>query len=327
MTDITGKINFVNQNAQYLFKLSKKEFLNRYINGKNWNITDINNDPIEIGESILDTIKKTFETVKNVKYYMETGEKYKILVLVSGSPIFDVKGNFVGVVFSLEDITKHQELEDEVEKYKQNENGNLIGQKIEESIEKMKISTSNEQFNLLQVAMTDISANLRNMISEAVLLTNSFQNDLNEEFKNGLIAELNGILLKMNSSLGDSLKFYNDLYLYKKINFSNLLNRGLNQFIYSFEQKDIIIENNIDENIGIDINPKDGIVFIFRLIETILSLEIHFCKIELNNNILILNVDNKDYNKEIFNQFIENYEEKRVSNLFNEKILNIEIKS
>ncbi len=327
MTDITGKINFVNENAQYLFKLSKKEFLNRYIDGKYWNITDINNNQIEMGESILDTIKKTFETVKNIKYYMETGEKYKILVLVSGSPIFDIKGNFVGIVFSLEDITKHQELEKEVEKYKQNENHSLIGRKIEESIEKMKISSSNDQFNLLQVAITDISSNLRNMISEAVLLTNSFQNDLNEEFKKGLIAELNGVLLKMSSSLGDNLKFYNDLYLYKKINFSNLLNRSLNQFVYSFEQKEIIIENDIEENIIIDINPKDGIVFIFKLIEIILSLEIHFCKIELNNNILILNIDNKNYNEEIFNQFIENYDEKRISNLFNEKILNIEIKS
>ncbi len=69
---------------------------------------------------------------------METGEKYQILVSVSGSPIFDVKGDFVGIVFSLEDITKQQQLEYENNKYKNVENNNLINQKLEESFEKIK---------------------------------------------------------------------------------------------------------------------------------------------------------------------------------------------
>ena len=33
MTDTTGKINFANTNAQNLFKLTKKDILNRYIDG------------------------------------------------------------------------------------------------------------------------------------------------------------------------------------------------------------------------------------------------------------------------------------------------------
>lgn len=327
MTDITGKINFVNQNAQYLFKLSKKEFLNRYIDSKNWNITDINNNQIEDGDSILDTIKQTFETVKNIKYFMETGEKYKILVSISGSPIFDVKGNFVGIVFSLEDITKRQELENEVEKYKKNENNHIIDQKIEESFEKIKILSSNDQLNLLQIGMVDISTNLKNMISEAVLLTNTFQSSLNEDIKNGLMTQLNEVLLKMSGSLNDNLKFYNDLYLYKKIDFSKLLNRSLNQFSYSFEQKDIIIKNELDENCSISVNPKDGTQFIIKLIETILYLDVHSCNIKLVDKVLILNVDNQRYNVDIFDEFIEHYEQKKLSILFNDAILDVVIKS
>ena len=142
MTDTTGKINFANTNAQNLFKLTKKELLNRYIDGNIWNILDVNGEKLYNENMIINMIKRSYETVKNVKYSMETGEKYRILVSINASPIFDVKGEFVGIVFSIDDITQKQLMQEQIDRYKQNIS----------SDEKIKtagvLNSSLDQFNL-----------------------------------------------------------------------------------------------------------------------------------------------------------------------------------
>lgn len=326
MTDTMGKINFANDNAQYLFKLSKKELFNRYIDGEYWNILDIHKCEIHRSDSIVAQIKQRFETIKNVKYFMETGEKYQILVSVSGSPIFDVKGNFVGIVFSLEDITKQQQLEYENNKYKNVENNSLINRKIEESFEKIKninlIHSSNDKFNLLQIGMIDICSNLRNMISEAVLLTSSYKNiDKKEDF----LPQIENIFLEMSELLNENYRFYNDLFFYKNIDFIKLLQRSFKLFEYSFTQQDIKVVNNIDENLLIEVSPKEAVLFVIRLMETILSLEISQCEINIKDKVLLLNINSKNYNKKDFELFISHYDKKTINSIFDAKIIGIKI--
>ncbi|MBD3831540.1 MAG: PAS domain S-box protein, partial [Arcobacter sp.] len=213
MTDTTGKINFANTNAQNLFKLSKKELLNRYIDGSSWNILDINGEKLYDENMIVNMIKRSYETVKNIKYSMETGENYRILVSMNGSPIFDIKGEFVGIVFSLEDITQKHLMQEEINKYKQNSS---IGEKIEQSLEKIKASgllnSSIDQFNILQIAMLDIATNLKNMISEATLLGLNISNSEDLKLNKDLSLQLNNLLLNMNTFINGNLVYYNDMY-------------------------------------------------------------------------------------------------------------------
>lgn len=328
MTDTTGKINFANTNAQNLFKLTKKDILNRYIDGAYWNILDINGVEIESQHLIVDIIKRTYETVKDIKYSMETGEKYRILVSVSGSPIFDVKGDFVGIVFSLEDITQKHLMQEQISKYKDNDS---IGEKIEQSFEKIKaagiLNSSVDQFNLLQITMLDISTNLKNMISEATLLSSNITNNQDKNVAQELGLQLNNLLLNMNTFINENLVYYNDMYIYKKLDFVKLLKKSIDLFTYSFEQQDIKIKLSFDENLSIMANSKELVLFTIKLIETIISSDAKNFEILIIDKKLVLNIDQKEYNQTILDIFIKHYNSELLSELFENQIIKIEIKN
>ncbi len=328
MTDITGKINFANTNAQNLFKLTKKEILNRYIDGSNWNILDISGGEIDSEHSIVHIIKKTYETVRNVKYSMETGERYRILVSINGSPIFDIKGDFVGIVFSLEDITQKHLMQEQINKYQDNSS---ISEKIEQSFEKIKVSgilnSSVDQFNLLQIAMLDISTNLKNMISEASLLSLNISNNQNKEVTEELGLQLNNLLLNMNTFINGNLVYYNDMYIYKKLDFVKLLKKSIDLFAYSFEQHDIKIKVSINEDLSIMANSKELVLFTIKLVETIISSNIKKIEISIIDKKLILNTSSKDYNQTVIDIFLKHYSSDLLIELFENQINKIEIKS
>ncbi|MCT7570417.1 chemotaxis protein CheB [Aliarcobacter butzleri] len=328
MTDTTGKINFANTNAQNLFKLTKKDILKRYIDGAYWNILDINGVEIESQHLIVDIIKRTYETVKDIKYSMETGEKYRILVSVSGSPIFNVKGDFVGIVFSLEDITQKHLMQEQISKYKDN---NSIGEKIEQSFEKIKaagiLNSSVDQFNLLQITMLDISTNLKNMISEATLLSSNITNNQDKNVAQELGLQLNNLLLNMNTFINENLVYYNDMYIYKKLDFVKLLKKSIDLFTYSFEQRDIKIKLSFDENLSIMANSKELVLFTIKLIETIISSDAKNFEILIIDKKLVLNIDQKEYNQTILDIFIKHYNSELLSELFENQIIKIEIKN
>ena len=328
MTDTTGKINFANTNAQNLFKLTKKDILNRYIDGAYWNILDINGVEIESQHLIVDIIKRTYETVKDIKYSMETGEKYRILVSVSGSPIFNVKGDFVGIVFSLEDITQKHLMQEQISKYKDNDS---IGEKIEQSFEKIKaagiLNSSVDQFNLLQITMLDISTNLKNMISEATLLSSNITNNQDKNVAQELGLQLNNLLLNMNTFINENLVYYNDMYIYKKLDFVKLLKKSIDLFTYSFEQQDIKIKLSFDENLSIMANSKELVLFTIKLIETIISSDAKNFEILIIDKKLVLNIDQKEYNQTILDIFIKHYNSELLSELFENQIIKIEIKN
>jgi two-component system CheB/CheR fusion protein len=325
MTDTTGKINFANTNAQNLFKLSKKELLNRYIDGSSWSILDINGQEINNENLIVNIIKRSYETVKDIKYSMETGEKYKILVSISGSPIFDVKGEFVGIVFSLEDITQKHLMQEEINRYK---NDTLLSEKIEESFQKIKVlgesDSLNNQFNLLQIAMLDVSTNLKNMISEATLLGTTISSCNDEDTKKELGSQLNSLLLNMNTFINGNLTYYSDMYIHKKLDF---IKKSVDLFKYSFEQQDIDFEVSISDKENLIINSKDGILFIIRFIEVIFSLEAKSFKLSLSNKKLILNIKQKKYNKIYIDLFMKSYNPQVLKDLFDNQIVKIEIKT
>lgn len=327
MTDTTGKINFANINAQNLFKLNKKELLNRYIDGSNWNILDVNGEKINEENTIVNIIKKTYETVKNIKYSMETGEKYRILVSINGSPIFDVKGDFVGIVFSLDDITQKHLMQEEINKYKQSSS---IGERIEQSFEKIKVSgilnSSIDQFNLIQIAMLDISSNLKNMISEATLLGLTISNTQDSELNKELGIQLNNLLLNMNACINENLVYYNDMYIYKKLDFVKLFKKSITLFAYSFEQQDIKIKNMLSDDVVIMANSKEVVLFTIKLIETIISTEAKNFELFLIEKKLILKIEQKKYNKSNIDIFIKHYDSERLSELFDNQIIEIEIK-
>ena len=301
---------------------------NRYINESTWNILDVNGDILLEENMIVNIIKKTYETAKNIKYSMETGEKYRILVSINGSPIFDIKGDFVGIVFSIDDITQKQLMQEEINKYKENSS---IGERIEQSFEKIKVSgilnSSVDQFNLIQIAMLDISTNLKNMISEATLLSSTLSNSQDVKLNKELGFELNNLLLNMNTFINGNLVYYNDMYINKKLDFVKLLKKSFELFSYSFEQQDIKVDILIQEDLSLMVNSKELILFIMRLFETIISLEVKELELSLIGKKLILNIKQNQYDESIMGIFDKHYSSEILSELFENQITNIEIKS
>lgn len=328
MTDTTGRITFVNTNAQNLFKLSKKELLNRYIDGKDWEILDANGEKVYSENMILNVIKRTYETVKNMVYSIETGEKYRVLVSFSGSPIFDVKGDFVGIVFSLEDITQKQMMQEQINKFKQNDS---INERIEQSLEKIKVSgalnSSIEQFNLLQIAMLDISVNLKNMISEAILLNLNIANSKDRDMEDELSKQLNNLLLNMNTFINGNIVYYNNMYINKKIDFVKIFRKSIELFAYSFEQQDIKFTLSLDENLSLVVDSKEAILFIIKLIETVVNLGVKELEMVLIDKKLVLKISQTKYNVKQWENFVKSYNEELLDKLFNSKITDIQIKS
>ncbi len=332
MTDTTGKINFANTNAQNLFKLPKKELLERYIDGSEWNILDINGDVLLRHDIPINIIKKSFGSVKNLAFSLETGEKYRILISLNGSPIFDIKGDFVGVVFSMEDITQKQMLQEQVKKYEES-SGMDIGQTIEQSFKKIKHSalqtSSSSQLNLLQIAMLDMSVGLKNTLSEASLITNSLQHSGDDlSLQKELTTHLNTLLINMSTIINGNIAYYNDVHLYRELDFVKLLQKTIRLFHSSFEQNSLVVTTLIDKETVIMADSKELVQFVLRLTECLLGLEVQSCSIRLDSTSLVLEVSSQKYNATAFEHLLAYYEEpEALGRLFEEKIQFIVVKS
>lgn len=131
----------------------------------------------------------------------------------------------------------------------------------------------------------------------------------------------------MNSFINGNLVYYNDMYINKKLDFVKLLKKSINLFSYSFEQQDIKLDILIQEDLSLMVNSKELVLFIMRLIETLISLEAKEFELFLSDKKLILNIKQKKYNKNIANIFIKHYNSEILGELFENQITKIEIKN
>ena len=131
----------------------------------------------------------------------------------------------------------------------------------------------------------------------------------------------------MNTFINGNLVYYNDMYINKKLDFVKLLKKSIELFSYSFEQQDIKVDVLIQEDFTLMVNSKELVLFIMRLIETIISLEVTELELSLNDKKLVLNIKQNEYNKNILDMFTKQYNSEILSELFDNQITNIEIKN
>jgi hypothetical protein len=75
------------------------------------------------------------------------------------------------------------------------------------------------------------------------------------------------------------------------------------------------------------VNSKELILFIMKLFETIMSLEVKEIELSISDKKLILNMKQNQYNEEIIDKFNKHYSSEILSELFENQIINIEIKN
>lgn len=326
MTDVAGKINFANFNAEDIFKFPRKELLQKYISDSSWKLSYLSGEPVPKDEHPLLIIKKSFESLRNQRYSIETAERYKIAVSISGAPLFDMKGEFVGVVFSIEDITKTKIMQDQLKSLEEQNDIN-IEKTIAESIDKLKtksiFSSSESEFGLLEFAMLDLSTRLQNSISDALFISSSMLSSKTCD-ENSLLG-INSLLLDINSIINSNEEYYSNIYAYDKLDFVKTLKKAKELYSYSFEQRDFNLKIDIEDDQTLYSSPKEVMMFVSKLIEFLLSLRLKECTIAIKEDALYIISRDPLYSDHASN-FLEIYNKDKISDLFGQKIKSIKIR-
>lgn len=98
--DVDGRIIYANKKAIELFKLRKDEILSRFFNSHNWQISDINSNPIMDENLPFNVIKQSLKPLKEYQHFIIVDDK-KILLNISGTPIIDDNNLFNGCEFTI----------------------------------------------------------------------------------------------------------------------------------------------------------------------------------------------------------------------------------
>lgn len=182
LVDEHGQITFANTNALVLFKLSKQQILNRMYDSHKWQITALNGTPFPQEALPFIRIKRTFEPVYNIVHALFNGENARIVVSVSGAPLFDTQGAFVGAVFSIQDITELTALQESMDEYRNtlSQTERVLDKSISKSLDKLRQQSATEHyhhhFSLLHLEMQERSKAWRTKLADISLLASALLN-------------------------------------------------------------------------------------------------------------------------------------------------------
>lgn len=264
MVDIDGKITFANTNALNLFKITKQQIINRSYDSEKWRITALDGSFFPPEQLPFSRIRQTFEPVHNVRHALHDGEDKSIFVSVSGAPLFDAKGSFVGAVFSIQNISDSEQIDREVLRSYETK---LIDESISRSLQKFhseKIDEkSDAELSLFQYTLNELSLKMRTHLNDLLLLCHTL-GAATPEPSPLLLSEIQRIIETMGKEVSQSHETF-ALGSFVPISFQTFINQTLLHFEEWFK------ENNIHAvaEIGIDIfvNARGAKVFMMALME------------------------------------------------------------
>jgi two-component system CheB/CheR fusion protein len=106
IVDPEGVITYANPKARELFDITPKQLENRTFDSAKWKITDLNGKKIPSSKLPFSIIKSSLKPIKDFKHYIQKDSKNKILLSITGMPLFDEQKEFDGVLFTINDITE-----------------------------------------------------------------------------------------------------------------------------------------------------------------------------------------------------------------------------
>jgi PAS domain S-box-containing protein len=326
-TNTQGKIDFANTNAQNIFKLSKKDLLSRSIDAEVWKIKNEKGKAINPENLPLQMIQKSFETVHNVVYWVQNGEQNKICLNVSGAPVFDNRGEFVGAVFSIEDITKYKMIEEQLSKY-QSKNSQDIESMVSKSLEQMKVQNalhaSTHMQNIANIAVLEISKEFKNKLSELMLINQSLQNQ-DAALQKRLLDSQFEILQGLGKTLEETILYYSEIYSFEALDFYKVMQKNITLFHSSFEAKGITLQNDIPENIYV--NAQEGVAFALHLLQSILAQKQSNIVLEVDKKTLLIRCEATDASVDALERLAKTYSPQMLQDIFGKSIQKIAVKT
>ena len=101
LLDVEGNIIYANKPAGKVFGISQQDILSRTYDASKWEITGIDDKPIPSGELPFAIVKRTGKDIFDFRHYVKVPGKKKVLLSISGSPVYRADGQFDGAVFNL----------------------------------------------------------------------------------------------------------------------------------------------------------------------------------------------------------------------------------
>lgn len=105
IVDRDGSITYVNRKGAEILGYSADEIRTRSYNSPNWEITDADGNPFPEEQLPFRQVKRTGKPVFEVEHAISWPDGRRVLLSINASPLFDEKGEFDGMVATLNDVT------------------------------------------------------------------------------------------------------------------------------------------------------------------------------------------------------------------------------
>jgi len=112
VVDRDGRFTFANPRAEQILGLTKDEIMRRTYNASAWNITDFEGRPLPDSDLPFERVMATGRPVYDLTHAFVRPDGQRVLLSVSGAPLRDEMGRVEQVVFAIEDITAHRQVEE-----------------------------------------------------------------------------------------------------------------------------------------------------------------------------------------------------------------------
>lgn len=116
--DTTGRFTYANQRAEDVLGLERSAVTERTYDDPEWNITDLDGNPIPEEELPFRRVLDTGESLYGLQHRIQWPDGSEKILQVNGAPLFDDHGDVESLVFSLTDITERKKREQRQERYK-----------------------------------------------------------------------------------------------------------------------------------------------------------------------------------------------------------------
>ena len=113
--DREGRFVFANDRAVEVLGLTESDLTDRTYSDPEWNITDLDGDPIPESELPFRQVRDTGEPLYDFRHTIQWADGTRKILSVNGAPLFDADGCVESVVFSISDITERIERERDLE--------------------------------------------------------------------------------------------------------------------------------------------------------------------------------------------------------------------
>lgn len=258
MVNEEGEITFANKQSEQLFGLSKQDILNKKYSSNDWCIQDFEGKNLKDEDLPFSIIKRTYESIHDIKHLVKT-QYSKLYLSVSGAPLFDVEGRFKGAVFCIEDLTVSQLMKNDL-------------QNIEnDSIKLVKTYKNENSFDMLEMAILDLSSHIRNTLSDISITVDSMGNNSDIQSKKDLI---NKSIKEFTSNLDtDFMDFYLNKLKYKTVNVIDEINSFIKIFDLLIKNSMLELQMDISSSVNIQRNTDNLRKSLFFIFEFLLSVK------------------------------------------------------